>query len=569
MRGKRGLLLAVVILLVFGIFAFQGADIETYAKGTTSKWTVATSKKTYAYTGKKIKPKVTVKYKGKKLKPKNYKVTYPKKPVKPGKYKIKVTLKGKYKGKKLKGSKTIEYSIAVPAVKGLSGTIKSGEYYGDALCFSWDDNSAMNIDGYDIEVKNNGKNGNKLTKKKIEAYYSNYNVEIYEYGTTYTFRIRSYKKIGGKKYYSKWSKVTKKVPVPDYHMTTKTVNGIELAYKQDAFPFFKYTGYSSYDGDVKDRTSKNFAQCYFPIFIKQRLKDNFIIHTEYNEKCGFSSFSHSQYIPNRKDVQVATNISVTYYNEMPFEDKMQQALYKQGYVGYILVNASCLLDKKQSVGVYFGDAKVVTLVSNGYSKAKEYDYRKYRGYNPFIEPVYIYESEVLLKDMLKDVAKCAPNMTDYETYTALKYWIQNHTYTEYSCWGAATVANAMMDLGYPYIILSCSYDGKDGLYNDYSRYYSPASKIAHDSAGHMITLIFMEPGKYVRCEVQGYGFGSSEFKFDPTGWQRPVNSTLTSASAEFGLNEYNTIEELMKGDYYIDINKYDPYDWHTWSAHLE
>lgn len=120
-----------------------------------------------------------------------------------------------------------------------------------------------------------------------------------------------------------------------------------------------------------------------------------------------------------------------------------------------------------------------------------------------------------------------------------------------------------------YIILSCSYDGKDGLYNDYSRYYSPASKIAHDSAGHMITLIFMEPGKYVRCEVQGYGFGSSEFKFDPTGWQRPVNSTLTSASAEFGLNEYNTIEELMKGDYYIDINKYDPYDWHTWSAHLE
>lgn len=76
MRGKRGLLLAVVILLVFGIFAFQGADIETYAKGTTSKWTVTTSKKTYAYTGKKIKPKVTVKYKGKKLKPKNYKVNF-------------------------------------------------------------------------------------------------------------------------------------------------------------------------------------------------------------------------------------------------------------------------------------------------------------------------------------------------------------------------------------------------------------------------------------------------------------------------------------------------------------
>ena len=58
-------------------------------------------------------------------------------------------------------------------------------------------------------------------------------------------------------------------------------------------------------------------------------------------------------------------------------------------------------------------------------------------------------------------------------------------------------------------------------------------------------------------------------QFDPTGWQRPVNNTLTSASSKFDLNEYNTIEELVKGDYYIDINKYDPYDWHTWSPHLE
>ena len=55
MRGKRGFLTGLVILLVFGIFAFQGVDIEAYAKETTSKWTVTTSKKTYAYTGKKIK----------------------------------------------------------------------------------------------------------------------------------------------------------------------------------------------------------------------------------------------------------------------------------------------------------------------------------------------------------------------------------------------------------------------------------------------------------------------------------------------------------------------------------
>ena len=128
----------------------------------------------------------------------------------------------------------------------------------------------------------------------------------------------------------------------------------------------------------------------------------------------------------------------------------------------------------------------------------------------------------------------------------------------------------MTELGYPYIILSCSYDGENGFYNDYSRYYSAASKKPHNaSGGHVVTLIFMGQGKFVECEVQGYASDSSEFKFDPTGWHKPTYSTLTSASCKFALNEYNTIEELMKGDYYVDINKYDPYDWHTWSTHLE
>lgn len=352
-------------------------------------------------------------------------------------------------------------------------------------------------------------------------------------------------------------------------MTTKTVNGIDLAYKTDEFPFFKYTDYANYN-DEANKISKDFAQCYFPIFIKQKLKNDVVIHTEYNGKCGFNSFSNTQYIPDRKNVQVATNISVVYYDEMPVRDKMQQTLYKQGYIGYILVNVSCLLDKKQSVDVYFGDTKVVTLVSNGFSNSVEFNRKKYWEYDPFLEPVYNYDREVRLKGILKDVAQCAPDMTDYETYTALNYWIGSHSYSEYTCWGASTVANAMTELGYPYIILSCSYDGENGFYNDYSRYYSAASKKPHNvSGGHVVTLIFMGQGKFVECEVQGYASDSSEFKFDPTGWHKPTYSTLTSASCKFALNEYNTIEELMKGDYYVDINKYDPYDWHTWSTHLE
>lgn len=452
----------------------------------------------------------------------------------------------------------------------MKSTFYRNDTYGDTLDFDWNMNSAtMKMDGYELEVRNNGTIGDKVTKKKIETYYSGFYLYVSEYGITYTFRIRTYKKIGGKTYYSKWSKVTKKIPIPDYHMTTKTVNGIDLAYKTDEFPFFKYTDYANYN-DEAYKISKDFAQCYFPIFIKQKLKNDVVIHTEYNGKCGFNSFSNTQYIPDRKNVQVATNISVVYYDEMPVRDKMQQTLYKQGYIGYILVNVSCLLDKKQSVDVYFGDTKVVTLVSNGFSNSVEFNRKKYWEYDPFLEPVYNYDREVRLKGILKDVAQCAPDMTDYETYTALNYWIGSHSYSEYTCWGASTVANAMTELGYPYIILSCSYDGENGFYNDYSRYYSAASKKPHNvSGGHVVTLIFMGQGKFVECEVQGYASDSSEFKFDPTGWHKPTYSTLTSASCKFALNEYNTIEELMKGDYYVDINKYDPYDWHTWSTHLE
>ena len=98
----------VLFLVMIGILLSCSAEKNIYAKTKKVKWTATIAKKKYDYTGKKIKPKVTVKYKGKKLPKKNYTVKYPKYPVDDGKYKIKVTLKGKYKGKKLKGGRKEE-----------------------------------------------------------------------------------------------------------------------------------------------------------------------------------------------------------------------------------------------------------------------------------------------------------------------------------------------------------------------------------------------------------------------------------------------------------------------------
>ena len=112
-------------------------------------------------------------------------------------------------------------------------------------------------------------------------------------------------------------------------------------------------------------------------------------------------------------------------------------------------------------------------------------------------------------------------MTDFDTYNALEYWITSHTYSEYTCWGAIVVGEAMTELGYPYIQLACSYNDNNGwFYNDYSRYYSLRSKLddaGYNSLGHRITLIYMKKGKFLYCEVQGGAEEGTKFVFNPSG----------------------------------------------------
>lgn len=493
MKGKKKSFKLVLFLLMACMVLAFSMDKNTYANTKKIKWTATIAKKTYTYTGKKIKPKVTVKYKGKKLTKKNYTVKYPKNPIDENKYKIKVSLKGKYKGRKLKGTKTIKYKI-----------------YDRSLHY------------HKEQVKKD----------------------------------------------------------PNDVLVTKKVKGISIAYNKGRYPFYKYT-----DVDESSGKKKIYAQCYFPIYIKQKVNKNFIFHAQYNGICGFNNFSDGQYIPNRKDAQVAVGGEVYYYYKddvtRPY-DEFQKKLYKKGYIGFIMVRVSCLLNKKQSVDLYLDDEKIVTLESNKFSKLKEYDdYEFYYQFgNPLLVPVYSYETETMLKNMLSDVAKCAPNMTDFETFTALNYWIASHRYSEFTCWGAIVVGEAMTELGYPYIQLACSYnDGNGGFYNDYFKYYSLRSKLddaGYNSLGHRITLIFNNSKQFWYCQVQGSADedggnnSSKKFVFNPSGWTRPTNDvseSLFDITDKMPLNEYDNIKQLMKGDYEMDIEQYNPFDWHTWKTY--
>ncbi len=149
----------------------------------------------FYYDGKKKKPSVYLSTSdGYALSKDYYTVEYPKDLKTPGKHKIKVKLKGKYSG-----TKTLTYNIKLNYTY-----FTKYSYSTDYVKLYWE--KEKSISGYQLQYstnKNFKKNvkkyrikGAKNTIKKIGSLKSK---------KKYYFRIRTYKKIGEKTYYSAWS----------------------------------------------------------------------------------------------------------------------------------------------------------------------------------------------------------------------------------------------------------------------------------------------------------------------------------------------------------------------------
>ena len=160
--------------------------------------TIQLSKTTYAYDGKAKKPTVTVKdSKGKAIATSNYSVKYDDGRKNVGKYNVKITFKGDYTG-----SKTLTFTINPKAT-----TLKSVTPDTKAFTAKWTKQTTQ-VDGYEVEYALDDKftssakkvdvNKNTTTSKQISSLKSK---------KTYYVRVRTYKKVGTKKYYSDWSKV--------------------------------------------------------------------------------------------------------------------------------------------------------------------------------------------------------------------------------------------------------------------------------------------------------------------------------------------------------------------------
>jgi hypothetical protein len=165
--------------------------------------TVKLAKTTYAYTGKAIKPSVTVKdSKGKTIDKANYTVTYPSSCKNVGTYTVTIKFKGNYSG-----TKKLTYTIQPKATK--LSSVKAGS---KSFTAKWSKQKTQTT-GYQIQYSTSSKFTKATTKTVKKSSTTSLKVSKLTKGKKYYVRIRTYKtvKVNGKNknIYSSWSSAKK------------------------------------------------------------------------------------------------------------------------------------------------------------------------------------------------------------------------------------------------------------------------------------------------------------------------------------------------------------------------
>lgn len=192
MKSKKitsAAVLMMSIIIMLGVFCLPASAAKSLSKATV------TYEKYYTYTGKSIKPSVTVKVGSKKLSTKSYTISYQdNKAV--GKGYIIIKGKGSYSGTVKKG-----FYIEPKAVSSLKAT-----GYSTKVKLSW--SKATGAKGYQVYLYEDGKWVKQPTTSKTSC-----TVTGLDSVTTYKFRVRPYAKVGSKSLYGEWKTISKSTTI--------------------------------------------------------------------------------------------------------------------------------------------------------------------------------------------------------------------------------------------------------------------------------------------------------------------------------------------------------------------
>lgn len=187
-------------------FLLSNKKLNKTVKPKAIKPKVTLSSKSMTWNGKNRVPTVSVYDGSKKLvKGTDYTLSMASTRKSVGQWKIKVTLKGNYSG-----SKTVSFKI-IPKKTSIS-TVKAGS---KKLTVKWKKQSAKmsrsRITGYQVQVATNKSFTANKKSCKVKGYTKvSKTFKNLKGGRKYYVRVRTYKVVNGKTYYSKWSTVKSK-----------------------------------------------------------------------------------------------------------------------------------------------------------------------------------------------------------------------------------------------------------------------------------------------------------------------------------------------------------------------
>ena len=266
---------------------YAGTETVSY-KITVKKVTptVSLSKSAYSYTGGNIKPAVTVKVGNTVLnKDQDYTVIYPQTCKNVGIYKATVKLKGNYSG-----TKVVSYKINPKATK-LYNVVGTK----DKFTVKWYKQTTQ-VTGYQIQysLKSNFASGNKsvlINKNSINVK----TVKKPTAGKNYYVRVRTYKTVSGKKYYSSWSNAISTVT----KRTLQNENSITLGENGGSYTYrFRITNRMIAMAPVKIRvTGEYITKGGFRIILKdsndKTWQNDYVSLKEYEKGDEFESWFYS------------------------------------------------------------------------------------------------------------------------------------------------------------------------------------------------------------------------------------------------------------------------------------